>query len=165
MKNVEIVVEWDTAQVSDSVEPSQDFVGFDPPSFLQTIKDGHIIGWLLVDEVFFEDFDLPEYEGEDVQLDSVEVRFIDPVSTSLSIRAVLNIRLDSTISLETEVQRNQVYNALTGGIQLFYWTGEGSSPHPEKASGIFTLTGEINFVSMNGFVLHERRKSTDSNIF
>ena len=153
----EVLLEWDAAEVGDAIEPSRAGVSFAPSAFEQTITDGRIVGWLLANELFFEDFDLPDYEGEDRQVDEVQIRSIDATAGTVSIRAVLRIELASTVQLETEQQYRDFYNSVSGAIQIFYWTGEGESPHPEQAVGIFELPGEINYVQINGRVVHERR--------
>ncbi len=72
--------------------------------------------------------------------------------------------MDPAIPLETESHLSDLYNALTGAIQIFYWTGEGQSSHPEQATGLFGLSGEINYVEINGRVVHERRAPKEYNL-
>ena len=156
-----IIFEWDAAEVGDVIEPTACTpMDFSPSAFTQTIAEGQIVGWFLVEELFFEDFGLPEYEGEDFQLDTVEIRAVDSIAGTVAIRAVLNVELDRSIPVETEAQLNDLYNAVTGAVQLFFWTGEGEYCHPEQAVGMFMMSGEISFVQINERVLHERRPAT-----
>jgi hypothetical protein len=153
----EIVIEWDAAQVDGAITPSEAAVDLSPGGFAQTIANGQIVGWILSGDLFFEDYDLPEYEGDDAQVDELTVSAVDASGCRLKIRAKITFELDPEVKTETEEQHTELFNAVSGGIQLFYWTGEGDSSHPEEAVGLYELSGEMNFCQVNGRVIHERR--------
>ncbi len=157
MNKHEIVLEWDKAEILEALTSSKKNIDLSVESFEETLESGRIVGWIMAEEIFFEDFDLPEYDGVDLPIADISIVSVAPQTCTLKIRARVIFELDPEITTDTQEERLNFFNAVSGGIQLFFLPEKGGSPHPEEATDVYEVNGEMNLVQVNGHTIHERR--------
>ena len=149
-------IEFDRVDLQDTIAESERHVDFSAAGFDATIRSGQMLGWLMSGEIFLEDYGFAPYEGDDIRIETIELKEIDAGQRSISLRVLFEFGFPE--GEPSDVDRYaDAFNALSSAMMLCYWTGEGEEQHPDRGVGMYWFSGEMNRVVVNGHIIHERR--------
>ncbi len=149
-------VVYETASLMDTIDAGSSPIEFKSSTFTSVINAGSFVGWVLSAELFLEDFDLPETDGEDIQIPTVKLLSLDERSLSVGLEVSFELTLSAPVE-DTKEHRLNLFNAVSGAIMLCFWTGEGHTSHPDEGQGLYWFNGEMNLVEVNGHLVHNRQ--------
>ena len=153
---MKFVLEYFRAKYSETVSEGEIPKTFEPKAFGETLKGGQFVGWLMAEDIFLEDHGFEEYEGDDIQMDSVEVLNIDAEQASVHLKVSFDFSLDEEIDAEDELK--EAFNAISSACMILFWSqpSDSGSNHPDRGSGLYWFNGEVNRVWIDGGLIYSR---------
>ena len=151
---MKFVLEYFSAQYSETVSEDEIPRTFEAKSFVETLQAGAFVGWLMAEDICLEDYGFDEYEGNDIQMESIEVLNIDAAQVSVHLRVSFDLALDEEPEAEDDLKA--LFNAISSACMVLYWSqpSDGASSHPDHGSGLYWFNGAINRVWINGKLIH-----------
>ena len=153
---MKFVLEYFNARYSETVTESSRPIEFTADTFSPILNDGQFVGWVMAEELFLEDHGFEEYDGDDFEMDTVDVIEANSEQQSVHLRIAFELELDDEPTEEDDLK--ELLNAVSAACMILFWSepDENARSHPNHGKGLFWFNGEINRAWVNGALIHSR---------
>jgi hypothetical protein len=155
--SVPIAVTWGRATCCDYVEDTRVGPHFRGPLFDMTIQNGHLTAWLLGEYCCFGDYGHPEFVATDLAATKVVCHEIRVRDASVSVTASFEFSVPWWMDITDRVACDDLWSSVEDAIMLYFWTGVGSSNHPDTGRGVYWFDGKIDVATIGGVVVFDRK--------